>query len=573
MQQLSGIDVSFLNMETPSVYGHVASMTIFDVENAPPGGAGVEATKRVILERIDKLAPFRRRLVEVPLGLDLPYWIEDPNFDIDFHVRGHAVPAPGTPDQLAEVVSRIHARPLDRSRPLWELYVIEGVDGGRRIAQLTKVHHATIDGASGALMLAAILDTAPDVPHDEPVAWVPDAFPTVQELLKRTVAQYVRNPERFIRLSVRSLRELGESTRSVGIKAMAEMIAMPMPGPMGALLRRRLRSSPNEVDDPPALPGTAAPRTPWNATITPHRRFSYTTIPLEDAKAIRRAVGCTFNDVVMALCSTTLRNYLLEKGALPEEPLIAAVPVSVRTGDESDMYQNRVSMLLADLATNEPDVLARLRRVQQSMTKAKTQFAAIPADTLQDFAQFAPPAIAARAMRMYSRLKIADRTNPPFNLIISNVPGPSLPLYSAGARMEHFYPISALVDGQGLNMTVQSYNGNLDFGFVTCRELVPDVWRLTELLQEAMAELLAAVGAAPLAPAAAPAKRAPRKRPAAKKRAAKTTAATKRPATKRPASKRAAAKRPVAKKTAGKKSVPAAERVAKKRAAPSRADS
>jgi len=573
VQQLSGVDVSFLNMETPSTYGHVASVTIFDVEHAPPGGAGVEATKRVILERIDKLAPFRRRLVEVPLGLDLPYWIEDPNFDIDFHVRGHAVPSPGTPEQLAEVVSRIHARPLDRSRPLWELYVIEGVDGGRKIAQLNKVHHATIDGASGALMLAAILDTAPDVPHDEPVAWVPDAFPTVQELLKRTVAQYVRNPERFIRLSVRSLRELGESTRSVGIKAMAEMIAMPMPGPMGALLRRRLRSSPNEVDDPPALPGTAAPRTPWNATITPHRRFSYTTIPLEDAKAIRRAVGCTFNDVVMALCSTTLRNYLLEKGALPEEPLIAAVPVSVRTGDESDMYQNRVSMLLADLATNEPDVLARLRRVQQSMTKAKTQFAAIPADTLQDFAQFAPPAIAARAMRMYSRLKIADRTNPPFNLIISNVPGPSLPLYSAGARMEHFYPISALVDGQGLNMTVQSYNGNLDFGFVTCRELVPDVWRLTELLQEAMAELLAAVGAAPLAPAAAPAKRAPRKRPAAKKRAAKTTAATKRPATKRPASKRAAAKRPVAKKTAGKKSVPAAERVAKKRAAPSRADS
>jgi len=558
VQQLSGIDVSFLNMETPSVYGHVASMTIFDVENAPPGGAGVEATKRVILERIDKLAPFRRRLVEVPLGLDLPYWIEDPNFDIDFHVRGHAVPAPGTPDQLAEVVSRIHARPLDRSRPLWELYVIEGVDGGRRIAQLTKVHHATIDGASGALMLAAILDTAPDAAHEEPVAWMPDVFPTVQELFKRTVVQYVRNPERFIRLSVRSLRELGESTRSVGIKVMAEMIATPMPGPFGDLLRRRLRSSPNEVDDPPALPGTAAPRTPWNATITPHRRFSFTTIPLEDAKAVRRAVGCTFNDVVMALCSTTLRNYLLEKGALPDEPLIAAVPVSVRTGDESDMYQNRVSMLLADLATNEPDVLARLRRVQQSMTKAKTQFAAIPADTLQDFTQFAPPAIAARAMRMYSRLKIADRTAPPFNLIISNVPGPNIPLYSAGACLEHFYPISALTDGQGLNMTVQSYNGNLDFGFVTCRELVPDVWHLTELLQEAMAELLAAVGAVPSEPATAPAKRAASRRPAGKKRAAtnkKKAAATKRAggrsaAAKRPAIKRSAAKRPAKKRAA-----------------------
>jgi WS/DGAT/MGAT family acyltransferase len=266
-----------------------------------------------------------------------------------------------------------------------------------------------------------------------------------------------------------------------------------MPGPLGDLMRHRLRDAHNEVDDPPALPPTAAPRTPWNATITPHRRFSYTTIPLDDAKKIRRAVGCTFNDVVMALCSGTLRQYLIEHDALPAESLIAAVPVSVRTGDEEDMYQNRVSMLLADLATNEPDPADRLRRVQQSMTKAKTQFAAIPADTLQDFTQFAPPAIAARAMRVYSRLRIADRTAPPFNLIISNVPGPARPLYAAGARLEHFYPISALADGQGLNMTVQSYNGNLDFGFVASRELIPDVWRLTELMQESMDELLSAV--------------------------------------------------------------------------------
>ena len=332
-------------------------MTIYDVEDAP-GGAGVEATKQVILERIDQLAPFRRRLVEVPLGLDLPYWIEDPDFDIDFHVRHHAVPAPGTPQQLAEVVSRIHARPLDRSRPLWELYVIEGVDGGTRIAQLTKVHHATIDGASGALMLAAILDTEPDVrPTGEPAAWTPDRVPTDQQLLQRTLVQYVRNPERFIRLSVRALRDLSSSTGSAGLRAIADVIAQPMPGPLGDLLRRRLRDSPNEVDDPPALPPTAAPRTPWNATITPHRRFAYTTIPLDDAKKIRRAAGCTFNDVVMALCSGTLRRYLIEHDCLPPESLIAAVPVSVRTGDEDDMYQNRVSMLLADLATNEPDPL------------------------------------------------------------------------------------------------------------------------------------------------------------------------------------------------------------------------
>ena len=493
MKQLSGVDVSFLNMETNSVFGHVGSVNIFDPGDSP-GGAGVEATKQVILERIDQLVPYRRRLVEVPFGLDLPYWIEDPDFDIDFHVRHHAVPAPGTPQQLAEVICRIHARPLDRSRPLWELYVIEGVDGGTRICQLTKVHHATIDGASGAKMLSASLDTEPNTVHTgEPAAWTPDRVPTDQQLLQRTLVQYMRRPEKMIRLSVRTLRELSTATGSTGIRAMADLVAQPLPGPLGDLMRHRLRGSHNEVDDPPALPPTAAPRTPWNASITPHRRFSYTTIPLEDAKKIRRAAGCTFNDVVMALCSSTLRQYLIEHACLPEESLIAAVPVSVRTGDEEDMFQNRVSMLLADLATNEPDPADRLHRVQQSMTKAKTQFAAIPADTLMDFTQFAPPAIAARAMRMYSRLHVADRTAPPFNLIISNVPGPAMPLYSAGARLEHFYPISALADGQGLNMTVQSYNGNLDFGFVADRQLVPDVWRLTELMHESMDELLAAV--------------------------------------------------------------------------------
>jgi WS/DGAT/MGAT family acyltransferase len=493
MKQLSGVDVSFLNMETNAVFGHVASMTIYDPEGAP-GGAGVEATKRAILERIDELAPFRRRLVEVPLGLDLPYWIEDPHFDIDFHVRHHAVPAPGTPEQLAEVVCRIHARPLDRSRPLWELYVIEGVDGGTRIAQLNKIHHATIDGASGAAMLAAMLDTTPKARHTgEPAVWTPDRVPTDQELLQRTLVQYLRRPEKMVRLSVRTLRELSNATGLTGLHAIADMVAQPIPGPLGDLMRHRLRGTSNEVDDPPALPPTAAPRTPWNATITPHRRFSYTTIPLEDAKKIRRAVGCTFNDVVMALCSGTLRQYLIEHDALPDESLIAAVPVSVRTGNETDLYENRVSILFADLATNEPDPATRLARVQHSMTRAKKEFAAIPADALQDFTQFAPPALAARVMRMYSRLRIADRTAPPFNLIISNVPGPAKPLYSAGARLEHFYPISALADGQGLNMTVQSYNGNLDFGFVGCRQLVPDIWRLSELIQESMEELLAAV--------------------------------------------------------------------------------
>jgi diacylglycerol O-acyltransferase / wax synthase len=493
MRQLSGIDVSFLNMETPSVFGHVSSMNIYDPAGAP-GGAGLEATKQTILERIDRLAPFRRRLVEVPMGLDMPYWIEDPDFDIDFHVRHHAVPPPGTPEQLAEVVSRIVSRPLDRSRPLWELYVIEGVDDGRLIAQLTKIHHAAIDGAAGAQMLSAILDTDRDFrPSGHHTEWEPERVPTDDELLRITAREYLRRPEKFIRLGVRSMRELASATRSGGLRAIADIVAQPMPGPAGDLMRKRLRSQYGEdVDHPPALPPTHAPRTPWNASITPHRRFAYGSVPLEDAKTIRRAFGCTFNDVVMAVCAGTLRRYLTEHDCLPEESLIAMVPVSVRSGNEDDTYQNRVSAMLADLATNEKDPVKRLRRVQQSMTSAKTSFAAIPADTLQDYTQFAPPAVAARAMRMYSRLRIADRMNPPFNLIISNVPGPNHPLYSAGAELKHFYPVSALADGQGLNMTVQSYNGNLDFGFIADRELVPDLWTMMDHLQESMAELLRA---------------------------------------------------------------------------------
>ena len=490
MRQLSGMDAAFLNMETRSTYGHVSSLNLFDVSGV--GGDGYfEATRRLVEERLGLLVPFRRRLVEVPLGLDLPYWIEDPDFDLDFHVRHHAVPPPGTPEQLSDVVSRIHARPLDRSRPLWELYVIDGVDGGRLAATFTKVHHASIDGASGAMMLAALLDLDPLGSTPEPVPWHPEAVPSDRQLLERTMLEYVRRPEKFVRLSVRTMRELSVATRNGGLRVMADLLAQPVPGPIGDLMRRRLRGTDHEIDHPPVLPLTAAPRTPWNASIGAHRRFAYTTVPLADAKSVRHAVGCTFNDVVMALCSGTLRRYLTKHDCLPDEPLIAMVPVSVRTGSEDDTYQNRVSALFADLATNEPDPRRRIDRLKATMNRAKTDFRAIPAEALQDFTQFAPPAIAARAMRMFSRLRIVDRTAPPFNVVISNVPGPGFPLYAAGARLLHFYPVSAIVDGIGLNITVQSYDGNLDFGFVCDRDLVPDVWLMADLLQESMAELLA----------------------------------------------------------------------------------
>lgn len=491
MRQLSGMDASFLHMEGPNQFGHVSSLNIYDPADAP-GGGGYEATRALVLERLDQLAPLRRRLVEVPLGLDLPYWIEDPDFDIDFHVRNLALPAPGNNHQLAEQVARIVSRPLDRSRPLWELYVIEGLEHGY-VAGLTKIHHATIDGASGAQMLTVLLDRDSSYrPSGHQATWEPEEPPTDAALLQRTTIEYLRRPEKFVRLNVRMMRQLAASTGSGGLKAMADLVAQPLPGAFGDALRQRLRGG-SEVDHPPALPPTAAPRTPWNHSIGPHRRFAFTSVPLRDAKEVKTKLGTTFNDVVMALCSSTLRRYLDDRGVLPDEPLVAMVPVSIRTGGEQETYQNRVSGLMASLATDEKDPVERVMKIRASMNSAKEMHAAIPAETLQDYTLFAPPALAARAMRMYSRTRIADRMNPPFNLIISNVPGPNYPLYSAGAELLHFYPVSSIGDGQGLNMTVQSYNGSLDFGFIADRELVPDLWDLTGYLNDSMQELLDAV--------------------------------------------------------------------------------
>jgi WS/DGAT/MGAT family acyltransferase len=292
----------------------------------------------------------------------------------------------------------------------------------------------------------------------------------------------------------------------------------------------------------------SAPRTPFNATIGPHRRFAYTTVSLEDARQIRRAFGVTFNDVVMALCAATLRKYLELHDALPTEPLVAMVPISVRKADEEDLFRNRVSALTCELATDEADPVKRLTRISRRMSEAKDRFDPVSADALQDFAQFAPPAVAGQAMRLLSRLRIADRVNSPVNVVISNVPGPNHPLYSAGAELKHFYPVSTISDGIGLNLTVQSYNGQLDFGFVGDRDLVPDLWTLVDLLHESMKELhgraKAAHGASPVASKRSPAKRTGPKQTGPKQTGPKKTG-PKRTGPKTPAPEKSAARVPV----------------------------
>ncbi len=486
LKQLSGLDAVFLYMENANSFGHVSSLSVYETPN--PGYKPYEAFLDQIQARLSDLEPFRRRLVAVPFDLDHPYWINDPNFDLDFHVRHIALPAPGNSEQLGLQVSRIIGRPMDRAHPLWETYVFEGLENGD-FAILTKVHHSTIDGAAGVELLTMLLDAHPDAPAYHPAThdWVADAVPSDLEILGRTLSNFVRQPARLVRFQTRMVRDFAAMTRSNGLGQVAGAVQ----GLARILVPSRSRGA--ERDAAPDAPSRSAPATPFNKSITAHRRFAFRSVPLDDIKTIKLALGCTVNDVVMAVCAGALRRYLLAHDALPGDPLISMVPVSIRTGDEADKWSNRVSGLFCALPTNEADPRERITKVHQSMMDAKGQFDLIPAEMIVEIAQMAPPALATRAMRMASRLRISDRMNPPVNLVISNVPGPRAALYLAGAKLKHYYPVSTVTDGQGLNITVQSYLDTLDFGLVSCRELVPDLWDLVDYCVDEVNALVALV--------------------------------------------------------------------------------
>ncbi|NNL87336.1 MAG: wax ester/triacylglycerol synthase family O-acyltransferase [Myxococcales bacterium] len=487
MQQLTAMDAAFLNMETASTFGHVASLNLFEGAGFSQGRAYPEIREH-IASRIDLLPPFRRRLVEVPFGLDLPYWVVDPSFDLDFHIRHIAVPPPGEDRQLAELTARIIGRPLDRSKPLWELYVIEGLASGD-VALLFKIHHATIDGKSGMELWHTLFDTSPDAEAPQPPEDLeaPEPIPPPWELLSRSYASMMFRPAQF----------------AVAQRNAFEAMSAFFLGRRGAVA-----SVFGALEDAWGLPSgdlvnvgsSPAPPTPFNRAITPHRRVSWCEISLPEIKRIKNAFGVTLNDVVMAICGGAMRRYLARHDALPSRPLLAMVPFSIRTGDESETYSNRVSGMTAEIATDEADPRKRLERCSRAMAGAKEVHSALPAEVLQDFARFAPPAVAAQASRMVAGLRLADRVDMPANLVISNVPGPREALYSAGARLKAMIPVSTIGDGMGLNITVVSYRDRMDFGFVACRELAPDVWDIAEDTIVAHAELLDAAGEEPKIP-------------------------------------------------------------------------
>ena len=484
MRQLTALDAQFLNVETPTTVGHVGSLILLDPGTAPDGTWDLESVRAVFEPRLHLAAPLRQRLVEVPLGLGRPYWVDDPHFDLEFHLRELALPAPGTHAQLGEQVARIHARPLDRTRPLWEAYVITGVEGGRS-AFYSKIHHAAIDGVSGAEIIETIMDRTIEPRQVEPeiAPFVPRVMPSTVDLVRRGLQQMAVDPVEILRTVPKSLKYVDQLPGAANIPGTRLMSRTA--GAVGRVLGEPQRDRPDPRDMKP-------PRTPLNGAITAHRRFAFGSLPLEDVKTVKNHFGMTLNDVVMALTASALRRWLLDHDALPETPLVAAVPVSIRARDQKGTLGNQVSVMLAELPTHLRDPRERLDRMRIAMLEAKRAFQAVPASILQDLSTLVPTALSGLAARALFRLATVPGLM--FNLFVSNVPGPPFPLYIAGARVEGIYPVSAVTDlTGGLNITLFSYNGSLDFGLIACREMVPDVWHLIGYLQDAMAEMLALI--------------------------------------------------------------------------------
>ncbi len=472
MERLSGLDASFLYLETPSLHMQVALCLIFDPSTVP-GGYSFDRMKGSIEARLPAAPVFRRRLMEVPFRLGHPVWIDDAEFDIDYHVRLAAVPHPGGLRQLADLAGDITGRPLDRSRPLWEMWIVEGLTDGR-IGFVAKMHHSTVDGVSGAALLSVLFDLSPEpavesLPPEQPVD---GRVPSGLELMTQAVV-------------ARTLRPL-EMTRDL-IRTGQRVLDV-----------RRVRQEPhNRAPQAKAALPLSAPRTSFNGAITWRRSVALTAIGLEDVKRLKNATGTTVNDVVLAVCTSALRGFLLEGDELPIKPLVAVVPVSVRSDVDDPRGSNQLSTMFVQLPVELHNPLERLQAIHDGTLGAKEEHEALGPDTLITWAEHGTPNFFASAARFYSRMRLADRHRPIANLVISNVPGPDFPLYLAGAELQSGFPLGPVMDGMGINITIMSYQGILYWGIHASPDTIPRLWSLTAAVPLALDELLLAAGEGP----------------------------------------------------------------------------
>lgn len=470
MERLSGLDASFLYLETPSQPLHVCALLLLD-ETTVPGGYDVDRFRTELETRTRGVDAFRRKLFDLPLNLGHPFWRTDSGFDVDRHLHRVGLPAPGDDAELAELCGHIASQPLDRDRPLWQMWVIEGLEGGG-IAVFVKMHHSATDGVTGANLLAHLCSVDPEVAQErEPngseggsdhAADGSDPRDTVAAL-GRGVASLARVPAELLRLVPRTAALVPDwvarSLRGHG-----------MPAPF------------------------TAPRTSFNATITGHRALAFTSMRLADVKDVKRAFGTTVNDVVLAVCAGALRRYLGDHGELPESSLVAMVPVSTR-GRGTEHGTNQVTGLFTALHTHVPDPVRRLMVIAESNADSKRHHGSIDSDMLHNWAQFALPHVFGWAARLYSALQLAERHPVVYNALVSNVAGSAEPLYFLGARVRGMYPLGPVFHGAGLNITVMSNAGRVDVGLLAARELVPDVDELARHCHHALSELVEAIPA------------------------------------------------------------------------------
>lgn len=466
MERLSPVDASFLAVETATSHMHVATLVVLDPSTAP-GGWGFDAVRDVVARRLHLVPPFRRRVVEVPFGLAPPVWVEDPDFALDDHLHQARLPAPGGTSELLDLVADVVSRPLDRARPLWELHAIEGLGSGRT-AVVVKVHHAAIDGLLGAALLVHLLDVQPDTGPGTTTSppWAPDELPLPADLLAGALSWLAGRPGAVVEAARRTLGT-------------------------AAALRRS-----NEEAATPAPPAPfAAPRTSLNGPATPGRRVGWAVVALDEVKAVKNAFSCTVNDVVLALCAEALRTHLRRRSEDPGRDLVALVPVAARKPDSpASTMANLLSPMLVSLATTVDGPAARLRAIADGTTRAKAQQRVAGGQLVRDWAELAVPAVVGLAARMASTARLAEYVPPPFNLIVSNVPGPPVPLHLAGARVEAVVPMGPVADGLALNITVLSYASHLHIGLLADAAAVPDVGEIAASFEPALAELAALAG-------------------------------------------------------------------------------
>jgi len=456
--RLSALDASFLGVEDESCHMHVGAVLIFAAAplRTPEGGLDIERIRRAIHARLHLVPRFRQRLAYVPYE-QVPIWVDDDRFRLAYHVRHTALPRPGDERVLKRLAGRIMSQPLDRKRPLWEMWVVEGLEGDR-FALISKTHHCMVDGISGADLMSVILDWSPESEAGTPEPWEPRPGPSGARLVFDAAWRRAEQPREALRAAYETLlaprskmRELAQAASGI-----AEAFA-------------------------PAL--TPVSRTPLNVEIGPHRRFDWTAMRVADLKAVKKVLGGTLNDVVLATVSGALRSFFMDRGLYPDQLEIRAlVPVSVRAQDERGALGNRVTNLIAPLPVKLPDPADRLREVSATTAGLKESKQALGGEVLTAISEWTVPNLLVQAVRLASWSRA-------YNLIVTNVPGPQIPLYLQGALMETSYPVVPLFENVALVVGLFSYNGGLYWGLNGDWEQLPDLHDFVLALEHAFREL------------------------------------------------------------------------------------